>query len=40
MSRTRATSDVEFPKTLKAYDWIELQNSTAEPRDISAYTLN
>jgi hypothetical protein len=39
LSRTRRTPDADFPKTLKPYDWIELQNSTDQPRDISGYHL-
>ncbi len=38
-SRTRSSADVEFPKTEKAYDWIELQNSSAEPRNIGGFYL-
>jgi hypothetical protein len=38
-SRTRTTADGEFAKTLKPYDWIELQNTTAEPLEIGGYHL-
>ena len=39
LSRTRVSADHEFPKTEKAYDWIEIQNATPEAKEIGGYYL-
>lgn len=39
LSRVRPTPEAAFPKTLKSYDWIELQNSTDTAIDIGGLHL-
>ena len=39
ISRTRPTVDGKWARTKKAYDWIEIENATATPWDVSGYYL-
>ncbi len=39
LSRTRPSVDAPFVPTMKPYDWIELQNASAAPIDLTDYHL-
>ena len=40
VTRTRSTTDREFEGEERIYDWVEIENTTDQPIDISGYSLS